>query len=227
MSLFGQIADCIESPALRSNTHYLSYVSNAVTILLMFCEELDSVTRIRYVANVNISHRLLAFISFFSQFACSAEENLNRIIRFSTPTYIVRIQYDLFHEIKKNGNERSLRIALNRFGHYCQLIKQRKIKPYAINLLPCILSIAKRREQQLIETLSEFVVQFCEHLQICLNENEVLKLIEVRFEFHLKSICFAKMKRNFMFLPGIYWRRRYHRVCREASMCCRECYTIC
>lgn len=48
LSLFAQIADCVESPALRSNTNYLSYVSNAVTILLMFCEELDSVTRIRF-----------------------------------------------------------------------------------------------------------------------------------------------------------------------------------
>lgn len=73
-----------------------------------------------------------------------------------------------------------MRIALNLFGHYIHLIKQRKIKPYATNLLPCILSIAKRREQQLIETLSEFVVNFCENLQICLNESEVLKLMEVR-----------------------------------------------
>lgn len=125
--------------------------------------------------------------NYISFVRCSAEENLNRIVRFSTPSHIVRIQYDLFHEIKKNGNERSLRIALNLFGHYCHLIKQRKIKPYATNLLPCILSISKRREQQLIETLSEFVVQFCEHLQICLNENEVLKLMEVC----LTSLCFS------------------------------------
>lgn len=116
----------------------------------------------------------------YLHFASSAEENLNRIVRFSTPSHIVSIHKDLFHEIKKNGNERSLRIALNLFGHYCHLIKQRKIRPYVINLLPCILSIAKRKEQQLIETLSEFVVQFCDHLQICLNENEVLKLMEVR-----------------------------------------------
>lgn len=131
-------------------------------------------------ASNRISHHL------FVALVCSAEENLNRIVRFSTPSHIVRIQYDLFHEIKKNGNERSLRIVLNLFGHYCHLIKQRKIKPYATNLLPCILSIAKRKEQQLIETLSEFVVRFCEHLQICLNENEVLKLMEVC----LQCFCF-------------------------------------
>lgn len=50
--MFAQIADCIESPALRSNTNYLGYVSTALTILLMFCEELDSVTRIRYVGRM-------------------------------------------------------------------------------------------------------------------------------------------------------------------------------
>lgn len=112
-------------------------------------------------------------------FFCSAEENLNRIIRFSTPTNIVRIQYELFQELKRNGNDRSLRIALNLFGHHAHMIKQRKIKPYALNLLPCILSISQRKEQQLIETLSAFLLKFCKYFQISLTENEVSNLIEV------------------------------------------------
>lgn len=110
----------------------------------------------------------------------SAEENLNRIIRFSTPANIVRIQYELFQELKRNGNDRSLRIALNLFGHYAHMIKQRKVKPYALNLLPCILSISQRKEQQLIETLSTFLRKFCKYFQISLTENEVSNLIEVR-----------------------------------------------
>lgn len=113
-------------------------------------------------------------------FNYSAEENLNKIIRFSIPTNIVRIQYDLFQEIKRNGNDRSLRIALNLFAHYSHLIKQRKIKPYALNLLPCILSISHRKEQQLIETLSNFIKIFCKYFQISLTDNEVFNLIEVR-----------------------------------------------
>lgn len=112
-------------------------------------------------------------------FFYSAEENLNRVIRFSTPTNVVRIQYDLFQEIKRNGNDRSLRIALNHFGHYAHMIKQRKVKPYALNLLPCILSISQRKEQQLIETLSQFFDKFCTYFQISLTENEVSNLIEV------------------------------------------------
>lgn len=116
---------------------------------------------------------------FFFFFIRSAEENLNTIIRFLSTSHIVRIQYDLFHEIKRNGNERSLRIALNIFAHYIHLINQRKVKPYALNLLPCILAISHRREQQLIETLSAFVQKFCKYLQIGLSENEVSNLIEI------------------------------------------------
>lgn len=113
-------------------------------------------------------------------FNYSAEENLNKIIRISIPTNTVRIQYDLFQEIKRNGNDRSLRIALNLFGHYAHLIKQRKLKPYALNLLPCILSISHRKEQQLIETLCNFIKIFCKYFLISLTDNEVSNLIEVR-----------------------------------------------
>lgn len=133
----------------------------------------------------------------------SAEENLNRIIRFSTPANIVRIQYELFQELKRNGNDRSLRIALNLFGHYAHMIKQRKVKPYALNLLPCILSISQRKEQQLIETLSAFLRKFCKYFQISLTENEVSNLIEVWTQiilitFHLYPMCVHWL--NYIFL---------------------------
>lgn len=124
----------------------------------------------------------------------SAEENLNRIIRFLSTTHIVRIQYDLFHEIKRNGNERSLRIALNIFSHYAHQINQRKIKPYALNLLPCILAIAQRKEQQLIETLSTFMQRFCKYMQIGLNENEVSNLIEIFVKDAVGTECAVKRR---------------------------------
>lgn len=155
LALFGQIADCILSVTMRAHVNYLQHLSTAITMLLMFCEEMDSVVRM------------------------NAEEQLNRIIRFSEHTHIVRIQFDVYHEIKKNGNERSLRICLNLFAYYMHLLKQRKAKPYAVNLLPCIYSISKRKETLLIETLAEFMKSFCKFLEICLNENEVVKLIEV------------------------------------------------
>lgn len=121
----------------------------------MFCEEIDSTVHL------------------------NAEENLNKIIRYCEKTFIVRIQYDVYHEIKKNGNERSLRICLNIFGCYCHLIKQRKVKPYATNFLPCIYAISKRKETQLIESLADFLKIFCKFMENCLSDRDVLKLVEV------------------------------------------------
>lgn len=142
---------------MRTDEHYMTHLSNAIAILLMFCEEMDSAIRI------------------------CAEENLHKIIRANENQFSVRIQYDLYHEIRKNGHERSLRICLNLFAHYMHLIKQRKAKPYALNLVPCVFTISKRKETLLIETLCEFLKVFGKYLQLCLSENEVLKLIEVSF----------------------------------------------
>lgn len=143
------------SPSLRAHANYLQQLSDAVTILLMFCEEMDSVVRM------------------------NAEEQLYKIIRFSEHSNIVRIQFDLYHEIKKNGNIRSLRISLQLLSYYMPAIKHSKTKPYATNLLPCIYAISKRRETLLMETLAEFIKSFGKYLQNSLNENEVVKLIEV------------------------------------------------
>lgn len=69
--------------ALQNHSNYKNFLSNAVQILLLFCEDNDSNCRI------------------------SAEENLNKIIRNAEKSQqIVLIQIDLYHELKKNGNER-------------------------------------------------------------------------------------------------------------------------
>lgn len=69
--------------ALQNHSNFKSFLSSAVQILLLFCEDNDSNCRI------------------------SAEENLNRVIRNAEKLHqIALIQVDLYHEIKKNGNER-------------------------------------------------------------------------------------------------------------------------
>lgn len=165
---FANISDFITSPSIQNHPNQIKFISHSLTVLLMFCEEMDSTVHL------------------------NAEENLNKIIRFCEKTFIVRIQYDLYHEIKKNGNERSLRICLNIFGCYCHLIKQRKVKPYATNFLPCIYAISKRKETQLIESLADFLKIFCKFMENCLSDRDVLKLIEVSEEF----ICSAKDSLN-------------------------------
>jgi huntingtin len=154
---FGQISKLLKSPALRSNSGYYSHLSAGISILLMFCEDQNSAVR------------------------NDAQEHLFRIVRFCESNgVIMHVQIDLYHEIKKNGNERSLRICLNLFGQFCHLIKQRKARKYAQSLLPCIVAVVKRRETMLLETLCEFLKSFAKHLQICMKDHEIIDLLDVR-----------------------------------------------
>lgn len=78
---FDQIQSLLLS--LQNHSNYKNFLSSAVQILLLFCEDNDSNCRI------------------------SAEESLNRIIRnCERNNQLVLIQIDLYHELKKNGNER-------------------------------------------------------------------------------------------------------------------------
>ena len=139
-------------------------------ILLLFCEENE----------YNVRQR--------------AEENLNRIIRIAEHQHqIVLIQIELYHEIKKNGNERSLRICLNLFAHYSENIKHRRKKVYAQNLVPCLLAIGKRREPMVIETFMEFMKSFSKNLLNCLSEYEVMKLVNL-FLDNLSVECAIKRR---------------------------------
>ncbi|KAG5669568.1 hypothetical protein PVAND_017455 [Polypedilum vanderplanki] len=155
---------------LTNHSNYKNYLQKAVQILILFCEDNDSNVRI------------------------SAEENLNRIIRNCERQHqLILIQIELYHEIKKNGNERSLRICLNLFSHYCHLIKHRRKKIYAQNLIPCLLSIAKRREPLVIETFAEFMKTFSRNLLNCLNDYEVMKLIDLLID-NLSQECAIKKR---------------------------------
>ncbi|XP_055525151.1 huntingtin [Wyeomyia smithii] len=168
---FGQITDSLLSAKTGpANVSFQNHLSAALGTLLMFCEETDSCVRM------------------------SAEENLNRIVRFCERNgAIVRVQIDLYHEIKKNGHERSLRICLALFGYYCGTIKQRKGKIYAQNLLPCIFAISKRRETQLLESLAAFVKIFTETLGSFMTDGEVLKMTEIFVE-DLNAECATKRR---------------------------------
>lgn len=82
IACFQRVAECIVSPSMAAHLNYANYCSKAVNILLLFCEDLDSMVRI------------------------SAEENLNKIFRVLEKSRINRILMDLYGEIKRNGNQR-------------------------------------------------------------------------------------------------------------------------
>ncbi|XP_023034526.1 uncharacterized protein LOC6647961 [Drosophila willistoni] len=166
---FQQIADCILSSSLAGHINYAAHCGTATNVLLLFCEDLDSVVRM------------------------SAEENLNKIFRGLEKTRVSRILMDLYGEIKRNGNQRSLRICLNLFSYYAPQIKEKYTKWYAVRLLQCMSIISQRKETLLQETLSDFVKHFGRHVQQSLNDSETCKLLEI-FVGNISSDCAVKRR---------------------------------
>ncbi|XP_067624466.1 uncharacterized protein htt [Eurosta solidaginis] len=169
IACFQHIAECIMSPALAGHINYATHINMATTVLLLFCEDLDPVVRM------------------------NAEENLNRIFRALEKTRVSRVLMDLYGEIKRNGNYRSLRICLNLFAYYAPQIRERNIKWYAVRLSPCLQIIALRKETQLCETLCDFVKNFGTHLQMGLTDSESCKLFEA-FMANIGVECAVKRR---------------------------------
>ncbi|XP_064551246.1 uncharacterized protein htt [Drosophila montana] len=169
IACFQQIAECIMSAALAGHINYAAHCGTATNVLLLFCEDFDSVVRM------------------------SAEENLNKIFRALEKTRVSRILMDLYGEIKRNGNQRSLRICLNLFSYYAPQIKEKHIKWYAVRLLQCMSIMSQRKETLLQETLSDFVKHFGRYVQQGLNDSETCKLLET-FLGNISSDCAVKRR---------------------------------
>ncbi|XP_002137040.3 uncharacterized protein htt isoform X1 [Drosophila pseudoobscura] len=169
ITCFQQIAECIMSPALAGHINYSAHCGTATNVLLLFCEDLDSKVRM------------------------SAEENLNKIFRALEKTRVSRILMDLYGEIKRNGNQRSLRICLNLFSYYAPHIKEKHIKWYAVRLLQCMSTISQRKETLLQETLCDFVKHFGRYVQQGLSDSETCKLLEI-FLDNIGADCAVKRR---------------------------------
>ncbi|XP_046737508.1 huntingtin isoform X1 [Diprion similis] len=125
------VADGICSSAARLTPKFTQVLNVAIETLLMLCD--DSESDVRMVA----------------------DECLNRIIRGAmTDGNIMKVQIVLYCEIKKNGAARTLRTALWRFAQLGHMIRPLKGKAYVANLIPCIVAIAQRSEESVIETLA-------------------------------------------------------------------------
>lgn len=123
-----------------------------------------------------------------------AYENLIKVLRICEAGQQMRkVIIDLYHEIKKNGNERSLRICLSLFGYLIRHVTQKRSRVYVQNLLPCLHSICGRRETMLLEAFSDFLNPFCGHLSLSMTETEVQKLIDV-FLTNLTVGCATKRR---------------------------------
>lgn len=84
-----------------------------------------------------------------------ADENLNRAIRHLIDANAGRVQVELYKELKKNGSSRCLRSALAKFSELAFMIRPQKCRAYVVNLLPCLIKMAKRRDEDVHEVLAE------------------------------------------------------------------------
>lgn len=124
----------------------------------------------------------------------SAYENLIKVLRIAEATQQTRkVLIDLYHEIKKNGNERSLRICLSLFAYLFSHVTQKRARVYVQNMLPALQAICARRETMLLESFSEFLHPFCNHLSLSMTESEVTKLLDV-FLANLTVGCATKRR---------------------------------
>uniref|UniRef100_A0A0C9Q4L0 Htt_0 protein n=1 Tax=Fopius arisanus TaxID=64838 RepID=A0A0C9Q4L0_9HYME len=125
------IVNGMSSPLVKTTKNYAQVLGLSIKILLSLCDDEESDVRM------------------------IADECLNRIIRSTSDGNVLKIQFELYNEIHRNASSRSLRAALKRFGLLSHTIRPIKGKAYISNLIPSIVAISKRPEEEVIDTLAQ------------------------------------------------------------------------
>ncbi|XP_020289764.1 huntingtin isoform X2 [Pseudomyrmex gracilis] len=152
------IVEGICSPAVRQNAKFPQILTATIETLLALCNDEESDVRM------------------------VADESLNKIIRIMVDSNISKIQVELYNEIKRNGPARILRAALLRFGLLSHMIRPSRGKAYVSNLIPCIVIIAHRSEDIVIETLSHSLPLIFKVLGPFMTDKDVKNLLRAFFE---------------------------------------------
>ncbi|XP_014242056.1 huntingtin [Cimex lectularius] len=154
MSLCVIITDMICTPEAKKVKNFQNLLSYSMETLLKMCNDEDS------------SIRMIA------------DECLNRIIRVHMDSNIIRINIELYNEIKRNQSARSLRAALWRFAELAHLIRLSKAKTCMQSLVGCIVNIAMRKEETVLETLATSIPKILSSLGCFLTDSDVKLLLE-------------------------------------------------
>ncbi|XP_073969271.1 huntingtin isoform X3 [Rhodnius prolixus] len=155
ISLCVLVADMICSPEARLADSFSNLLSYSMETLFKMCEDQDS--NIRMIA----------------------DECLNRIIRIHMHTNMGKVNLELHKEIKRNGSARSLRAALWRFAELAHMIRPQKGKPNIQSLVSCIILIASREEESVLETLASSIPKIMAALGCFMSDTEVKELLQM------------------------------------------------
>lgn len=125
------IVTSICSPVAKTTKNFAQVLGLSIKALLSLCDDEESDVRM------------------------IADECLNRLIRSTSDGNVLKIQFELYNEIHRNASSRSLRAALKRFSLLSHTIRPIKGKAYISNLIPSIVAISKRPEEEVLDTLSQ------------------------------------------------------------------------
>ncbi|CAG0920728.1 unnamed protein product [Notodromas monacha] len=154
----GLTSSC-KSPGVLTNAGFVSRaLSPCLELLLLFCDDEDADVRLH------------------------ANDGLTKCVRLLSLTHSGRLESELYKEIKKNGNQRSLRAALCRFGIVAPLIRLSKRRAYAGNLSSVVMRVCSvRNEESLWESLTGFFQSVWPSLGPYFMDSENKKLLRVLF----------------------------------------------
>ncbi|XP_015112466.1 huntingtin [Diachasma alloeum] len=148
------IVNGMTSPGVKTTKNFAQVLGLSIKTLLSLCNDEESDVRM------------------------IADECLNRIIRSTSDGNVLKIQFELYNEIHRNASSRSLRAALKRFGLLSHTIRPIKGKAYISNLIPSIVAIAKRPEEEVIDTLAQSLPLILKSLGAFMTDKDAKTLLK-------------------------------------------------
>jgi huntingtin len=154
ISWLHNVYDLVTSAAVKSQKRYTKILMDTLSMLFGICGIEEQSLRL------------------------AASETLNKIVKATYLTHITRIQMTAFNEMKKNGNVRSLKVALTLFSAICPHLQPLRCKPTIHSLAAVLVNIMKRNEESINECLRDFLVDIFRVFACHLVDRDVQLLFE-------------------------------------------------
>lgn len=174
-----------ESTQLDTATRNSQKIQNSVALTKQVT--LINIKQAPNLLNVAIKTLLCAYNDPDADVRTVIDECLNKIIRLVINHHVVKVQYELYQEIRRNGSSRSLKAALSKFGLVSHKISPKQAKLFATQLVPCMLQLVCRKEDLIVNVLAESVELILQSLGRYLSDNDIKMLLKTLFDNVMES----------------------------------------
>ncbi|GAA56505.1 huntingtin [Clonorchis sinensis] len=107
----------------------------------------------------------------------AADEGINKLIKLLRVSMTHQVIFELFLELKRNANARTVTVALNKFSGLVHRIRASKRRFYTLNLLPVLVTICERDDESVFDVLSEHFGQIASQLFCHATERELVDFL--------------------------------------------------